>query len=226
MYGRKIRLGIIQTLSIVEQQTEYKYFSAIHLPVITATPPNLRKGARMFKKILIGLAVIIAVFVAVVAMQPSAFRIERTATISAPAAVAFAQINDFHNWAAWSPWEKLDPAMKKTFEGAPAGTGAIYSWAGNDEVGEGRMTLTESRPNELIRIKLEFIKPFASTNTTEFTFKPEGDQTVVTWNMFGNANFMSKAFGLFVNMDKMIGSDFEKGLAQLKAVAEAAPNKS
>jgi Polyketide cyclase / dehydrase and lipid transport len=177
----------------------------------------------MLKKILIALAVIIAVFVGVVAMQPSEFRIERTATISTPAAVAFAQINDFHNWAAWSPWEKLDPAMKKSFEGAPAGTGAIYAWAGNDEVGEGRMTLTESRPNELIRIKLEFLKPFASTNTTEFTFKPEGDQTAVTWSMFGEKNFMSKAFGLFVNMDKMLGSDFEKGLAQLKAVAEAVP---
>lgn len=176
----------------------------------------------MLKKIFIALAVIIAVFVGVVVMQPSEFRVARTATISAPAAAAFAQINDFHNWQAWSPWEKLDPAMKKTFEGEPAGAGAIYAWAGNDKVGEGRMTLTESRPNELIRIKLEFLQPFASTNTTEFVFKPEDDQTVVTWSMFGEKNFVSKAFGLFVNMDNMIGSDFDKGLAQLKTVAEAA----
>lgn len=123
----------------------------------------------MLKKILIALAVIVIVFVAVVAMQPSAFRISRTTTIAAPAAAVFAQVNDFHNWEAWSPWAKLDPAMKQTYEGAPAGTGAIYTWTGNKEVGEGRMTLTESRPNDLIRIKLEFLKPFEATNTAEFT---------------------------------------------------------
>jgi len=147
------------------------------------------------------------------------------ATIGAPAPVVFAQVNDFHNWDAWSPWAKIDPAMKKTHEGAPAGTGAIYTWAGNDQVGEGRMTLTESRPNELVRIKLEFMKPFASTADTEFTFKPAGDQTAVTWSMAGEKNFMAKAFGLFMNMDKMIGDDFEKGLAQMKSVAEAAPKQ-
>jgi len=177
----------------------------------------------MFKKSLIALAAIVVVFVAVVAMQPSEFRIARTATISAPAPAVFAQVNDFHNWEKWSPWEKLDPAMKKNYEGAAAGTGAIYSWVGNNEVGEGRMTITESRPHDLIGIKLEFLKPFAATNTTEFTFKTEGDQTAVTWSMFGKNNFMSKAFGLFMNMDKMVGGDFEKGLAQMKAVAEAAP---
>ena len=112
--------------------------------------------------------------------------------------------------------------MKQTYEGAPAGTGAVYSWTGNKEVGEGRMTLTESRTNELIRIKLEFLKPFAAVNTTEFTFTPEGNQTTVEWSMTGSNNFMAKAFGLFMNMDKMIGGDFEKGLAQLKSVAEAA----
>jgi len=179
----------------------------------------------MFKKILIALAAIIALFLVVVAMQPSDFRIERAATISAPPAAVFAQVNDFHKWEAWSPWEKLDPAMKKNFEGAAAGTGAIYSWIGNSEVGEGRMTITESRPNELIGIKLEFLKPFAATNTTEFVFKPAGDQTAVTWSMFGKNNFMSKAFGLFMNMDKMIGTDFEKGLAQMKVVAETAPGQ-
>ena len=124
-----------------------------------------------------------------------------------------------------SPWAKLDPSMKKTHEGAPAGTGAIYSWSGNDQVGEGRMTLTESRPSELIRIKLEFMKPFAATNTTEFTFKPEGNQTMVTWSMFGMNNFIAKAFGLFMNMDKMVGGDFEKGLASMKSVVETAPDR-
>ena len=115
--------------------------------------------------------------------------------------------------------------MKKTYDGASAGTGAIYSWSGNDQVGEGRMTLTESRPSDLIRIKLEFIKPFAATNTTEFSFKPEGNQTVVTWSVFGENNFMAKAFGLLMNMDKMVAGDFEKGLAQLKSVMEAAPKQ-
>jgi hypothetical protein len=115
--------------------------------------------------------------------------------------------------------------MKKTHEGARAGAGAVYTWSGNNEVGEGRMTLTESRPNELVRIRLEFVKPFAATNTAEFTFKPEGDRTAVTWSMFGPNNFIAKAFGLFMNMDKLVGGDFEKGLAQMKAIAEAAPKQ-
>lgn len=179
----------------------------------------------MLKKLFIVFVALIIVFVVIVALQPSEFRVVRSATIAAPTPAVFAQVNDFHKWDAWSPWAKLDPAMKKTYDGAPAGTGAIYSWSGNDQVGEGRMTLTESRASDLIRIKLEFMKPFAATNTTEFSFKPEGNQTVVTWSMFGENNFMAKAFGLFMNMDKMVGGDFEKGLAQLKSVMEAAPKQ-
>jgi hypothetical protein len=116
----------------------------------------------------------------------------------------------------------MDPVCKNTFEGAAAGTGAIFIWAGNKKVGEGRMTITESRPSELIRIKLEFLKPFKATNTAEFTFKSQGNQTLVTWSMSGKNNFMGKAFGLFVNCDKMVGGDFEKGLAAMKSVAETA----
>jgi len=179
----------------------------------------------MLIKILIAIALILIALVIVVAMQPSEFRVVRTATMSAPAPVVFAQVNDFHNWEAWSPWAKLDPAMKKTYEGAPAGTGATYTWAGNDQVGEGRTTITESRPSDLIKMKLEFVKPFAATNTVEFTFKPEGDQTAVTWSMAGKNNFMGKAVGLFMNMDKMVGGDFEKGLASLKAVTEVAAHQ-
>jgi hypothetical protein len=167
------------------------------------------------------LAAIVVVFLIVVAMQPTNFRITRSAFMSAPAADVYAQVNDFHNWNAWSPWAKIDPTMKQTYEGSSAGTGAIYTWLGNKNVGEGRMTLLESRPNELIRIKLEFIKPFAATHTAEFAFKSEGSQTVVTWGMFGKNAFMMKAFGLFMNMDKMIGRDFEKGLASMKSVVEA-----
>jgi len=176
----------------------------------------------MLKKILIALAAIIVVLIVVVALQPSDFRIVRSASILAPPSALFAQVNDFHKWESWSPWEKLDPAMKKSFEGAPSGTGAIYAWAGNDQVGEGRMTVTGSRPDEFIRIKLEFLKPWEATNTTEFTFTPEGDRTAVTWSMSGENNFMSKAFGLFMNMDKMIGDDFEKGLAQLESAVGGA----
>jgi len=179
----------------------------------------------MLKKFLIAIAAIIVVFVVVVALQPSEFRIVRSATISAPAPAVFAQVNDFHNWEAWSPWAKLDPAAKATFEGPSTGTGAIFKWAGNKEVGEGSMTITESRPSDLIRIKLEFLRPFEATNSAEFTFKPEGNRTAVTWSMEGKNNFIAKAVCLFMNMDKMVGGQFEQGPAQMKAVVEAAPKK-
>jgi len=180
----------------------------------------------MIKKILLLALVVIVlgvgIFAVVVAMQPSHYRVERSATMNAPAQVVFNQVNDFHKWDAWSPWAKLDPNMKTSFEGAPAGTGAIYNWTGNSDVGEGRMTITDSKPADLIKIKLDFIKPFAATNATVFSFKPQGNQTAVTWTMDGDNNFIGKAFCLFMNMDKMVGADFEKGLGQMKAVAEKA----
>ena len=175
----------------------------------------------MIRKILLALAGVVVVFVAIVAMQPSEYRVARTARISASAEAVFGQVNDFHKWQAWSPWARLDPAMKQTYEGAPAGVGAVYTWAGNNEVGEGRMTLTESRPSELVRINLEFLKPFAGTSTAEFTFKPEGTQTAVTWSMTGKVNFMAKVVHLFMDMDRMIGDKFEQGLARLKSITEA-----
>ncbi len=178
----------------------------------------------MRKKILIALAVllaIVAVFAGVVAMQPSEYHIVRSATISAPASDVFAQVNDFHHWEAWSPWAKLDPAAKNTFEGPSAGPGAIFKWSGNDEVGEGMMTLLDSKPDELIRIKLDFVRPFEDTCTVEFTFQPQTDKTLVTWSMSGRNNFIGKFFCLFMDMDKMVGGDFEKGLASMKSVAEA-----
>ena len=171
--------------------------------------------------IVIVLAAVVGVLAVVVALQPAAFRVERSATISAPASDVFAQVNNFHNWDAWSPWAKLDPAMKQTYEGAPAGTGAIYSWSGSGKVGQGQMTLMDSHPSDLIRIKLEFLKPFKATNTAEFIFEPDGNQTVVTWSMSGRNNFIFKAVGLFMNMNKMLGGEFEKGLANMKSVVEA-----
>ncbi|MFL5349518.1 MAG: SRPBCC family protein [Hyalangium sp.] len=180
----------------------------------------------MFKKILIGLVVLLAVLAGVIATRPDSFAVERSATIQAAPEFAFALVNDFHHWAEWSPWDKLDTSMKRTFDGASAGSGAIYAWTGNDKVGEGKMTVEESKPNEQVRIKLEFIKPFASTSTTTFTFTKAGEGTQVTWKMEGHNNFVSKAFSMFMNMDKMVGGDFERGLAAMKTVAEASAKKA
>lgn len=179
----------------------------------------------MLKKILIVIGVIIVVFVIIVALQPAEFHVARTATIVAPAEFVFAQVNELKKWDAWSPWVKMDPAMKQTYEGPVSGKGAISRWAGNNQVGEGSMTIIESRPNELIRFNLEFIKPMAGTSTAEFSFKPEGNQTTVTWSMSGRNNFIAKAMCLFMNMDKMVGGEFEKGLAQMKSITEAAPRQ-
>jgi hypothetical protein len=176
----------------------------------------------MLKKILIALAIAVFGLAVVIALQPSTFRVSRTATIAAAPADVFALVNDFHNWDAWSPWAKLDPAMKTTHAGPVSGQGAVYSWVGNSDVGEGRMTITDSQPASRVSITLEFIKPFASTADTLFEFAPAAAGTTVTWTMSGDNNFLSKAFCLFMGgMDKMIGPDFEKGLVQMKAAAEA-----
>jgi uncharacterized protein YndB with AHSA1/START domain len=175
----------------------------------------------MLKKIAIGFAVVVVLLVVVIATRPSTLRVERSQTISAPPAVVFALINDLHQWAGWSPWEKLDPNMKRTHEGAPSGVGALYHWAGNDEVGEGRMTITESRAPEHVGIKLEFLKPWEATNTTTFNITPSGADSKVTWVMEGESNFMAKAAGMVMDMDAMIGKDFERGLEGMKQLAEA-----
>lgn len=174
----------------------------------------------MFKKILLGIVAIIIIFAIVVAFQPADFRIERSATMAAPPAAVFAQVNDFHNWQAWSPWAKLDPKAKNTFEGPELGVGAGFSWDGNNDVGMGRMTITESKPNELIRIKLEFKKPMEGTSTAEYTFQPEGEGTKMTWSMYGQHGFMGKVMCLIMNMDKTVGGQFEKGLDNIKTIVE------
>ncbi|WP_394824692.1 SRPBCC family protein [Pendulispora albinea] len=174
----------------------------------------------MFRKILLGLAAVAVVFVLVVSTRPSTFHVERSVTVAAPAERAFAQVNDFHEWTGWSPYEKLDPQLRRTYEGAPAGVGAIYAWAGNGKAGEGRMTIEASDAPSRIAINLEFIEPFAATDTATFTFVPTAEGTKVTWAIDGTNNFVSKAFSLFMDMDKLIGGDFEAGLASLKAIAE------
>lgn len=170
----------------------------------------------------------VAAFVAVVvvglmiyaATRPDTFRVQRSAAIKASPDKIFALINDLHAWSSWSPYEKKDPAMKRTFAGAPAGKGAVYDWDGDKNVGKGRMEITESTPPARILIKLDFFKPFEGHNTAEFTMEPRGDNTIVTWAMYGPSAFMMKVMGLFMNMDNMIGNDFAAGLANLKAVAE------
>ena len=175
----------------------------------------------MLKKILIALAAIILIFVVVVALQPSEFQMDRSTTIAAPQADVFAQVNDFHKWEAWSPWAKLDPQAKISFEGPPEGEGTVMTWSGNMEVGEGKMTLTESRPNELVKTRVDMVKPFEGTSTSEFTFKPEGDQTAVTWSVAAHHNFIEKAFCLVMGGKTMMSDLMENGLAQMKSVVES-----
>jgi len=166
------------------------------------------------------IVVIIAGILIYAATKPDTFRVQRTASIKAPPDKIFPLINDLHAWSAWSPYEKKDPAMKRTFSGAPSGKGAVYEWDGDKNVGKGRMEITDSASPSKVIIKLDFIKPFEGHNTAEFTMEPKGDNTVVTWAMYGPSAFMMKVMGIFMNMDNMIGNDFAVGLANLKAVAE------
>lgn len=177
----------------------------------------------MLVKILIGLAVLVIVLVVVIARQPDEFRVSRETRINASPAAVFARVNDLRKWQEFSPWAKTDPAARIVFSGPTAGAGAAFAWAGNKDIGEGSMTITESRPHELIRFRLDFLKPFKGTNTAEFIFKAEGAQTLVTWSMSGENNFMFKAVGLVMNCDKMIGDQFNQGLANLKSLAESEP---
>jgi uncharacterized protein YndB with AHSA1/START domain len=174
----------------------------------------------MLKIILIVVVVLIAALLAYAATRPSSFRVRRTASIKASPEKIFPLIADFHNWTSWSPWEKKDPALKRTFSGAASGKGAVYAWEGNREVGSGRMEITEASSPSKVTIQLDFIKPFEGHNLVDFTLQPAGGETTVTWDMAGHLAYVMKVFGIFVSMDKMIGKDFEAGLANLKAVAE------
>jgi uncharacterized protein YndB with AHSA1/START domain len=175
-------------------------------------------------KTLAVIAVVVAVIVAgmliYAATKPDSFTVKRSAPIKAPPERIFALVNDLHGWAAWSPYEKKDPDMKRTFGGAAMGKGAIYQWDGNKNVGSGSMEIIEATPPSKIVIKLDFLKPFEGHNTAEFTMEPKADNTTVTWAMYGPSSFIFKVMGIFMNMDKMIGDDFAAGLANLKAVAE------
>lgn len=175
----------------------------------------------MLKKILAAVVVLVAALVILVATRPARFRVERSLVIEESPRALFDVVSDFHKWDRWSPWAKLDPAMKTTFEGTPGKVGSSYHWLGNDKVGEGRMTVTEVHPPLQARIRLEFLKPWKSTNETIFDLYAESGGTRVVWIMTGELDFMGKAMSLFMDMDKAIGPDFEKGLAAIKAGVDA-----
>jgi Polyketide cyclase / dehydrase and lipid transport len=170
-----------------------------------------------------GLIVGFLLFVAI--RLPDEFRIARSGFVNASPATVFAIINDLKAWDHWSPWEKLDPNMKKTYSGPPAGKGASHAWSGNSKAGEGRMTIVDCQANDYIEMQLEFIKPWVCTNQVRFDLKPDAAGTQVTWSMTGTNNFMAKLFGFLMNMDKMVGKDFEEGLANLDRIAQADSKK-
>jgi carbon monoxide dehydrogenase subunit G len=174
----------------------------------------------MLKKIALVIVVLAGALLAYATTRPDSMHVERSTSIQAPPEKIFPLINDFHSWNSWSPYEKLDPAMKKNYSGAADGKGAVYEWEGNSAAGQGRMEITDTAPPSRITIKLDFIKPFEGHNIAEFTLVPQGGSTNVRWSMDGPSPYVAKLMGVFVNMDTMVGTDFETGLASLKAIAE------
>jgi hypothetical protein len=171
--------------------------------------------------IVCGIVGLIVLILIIGAFQSAEFKVQRSATMDAPASAVFSQVNDFHKWVGWSPWEKLDPNLEKTFEGPESGAGSMYSWKGNKKVGRGKMTMLEATPSSRIKIQLDFFEPFAASNIAEFNFAENAGKTDVTWKMTGKKNYMMKVMCMFMNMDKLVGSDFEKGLAGMKGIVEA-----
>ena len=166
------------------------------------------------------IVVVVAGILIYAATKPDSFSVQRSANIKAPPDKIFALIADLRGWSAWSPYEKKDPDMKRTFSGAASGKGAIYEWTGNKDVGQGRMEIIDVTTPSKVTIKLDFLKPFEAHNTAEFTMVPAGDNTTVTWAMYGPSPYVAKIMGTLFDLDKMIGNDFEAGLAALKTVAE------
>ncbi len=174
----------------------------------------------MLINLLLALVFLIVVVLLIAAFRPKDFRVVRSRTIAAPPAALFALVNDFKQWRQWSPWENVDPNLQRAYDGSAAGVGSRYAWVGNNQVGQGSMTILESRASELIRIKIEFLKPMAGVCDIEFSFRDEGGRTLVTWSMGGCHHFMARVMGLFLNLDKMTGGFFEKGLADLARLTE------
>ncbi len=179
----------------------------------------------MIKKILLGVVAVIALVLIVAAFQPGQFEVKRSLAIAAPPAALFEQVNDHRKFLVWNPWMKLDPNVKNTFSGPATGVGSVCAWEGNSDIGAGASTITETKPGELVRLRMDWKKPMEGTSTVDFTFKPEGGKTVMTWHMYGPQNYVGKVMCLFMNMDKMVGGQFEIGLASLAAIVEQAPGK-
>jgi carbon monoxide dehydrogenase subunit G len=174
----------------------------------------------MLSTLLFLIVLLIALVLGLAVMKPDIFKVQRSASINAPPEKIFGFINDYHQWSHWSPYENIDPAMKKTFSGPDKGKGTVYEWEGNAKIGKGRMEILESWPHSKIVIKLDMLKPMVAHNTAEFTLEPKGDTTDVTWAMYGPASFFVKVMHVFFSMDKMVGGQFAEGLGKLKAVAE------
>lgn len=183
-------------------------------------PNSARPKKPVFTYILLGLGTVVAIILVAAVLQPADYAVRRSITIAKPPATVFPLVNEMKKWESWNPWAALDPNMKLSYDGPASGVGASYSWIGNSQVGEGKLTITESNPSEEIRMKLEFFKPMPGVSDTLFTFKPEDQSTTVTWAMSGKNNFVGKLMCMFMSMDKMIGGQFEKGLATMKTVAE------
>jgi len=177
---------------------------------------------KILKKLLLVLGVAIVAVIGLALMQPDTFKLERSTVINAKAEKIYPYLSDFKGWDSWSPWAKLDPKMEKKLSGAAAGKGAMYEWSGDDKVGKGKMEILEADANKSVKIKLTFLEPFEAVNETLQTLTPEANGTKITWSMSGKNNLIGKIMCLFMNMDKMVGPDFEKGLANLKTLAEAA----
>lgn len=176
--------------------------------------------------ILLALLALVAAFLAYAATRPDTFRIERSITIQAPPEKIYPLVADLHNWEAWSPWEKIDPQINRTYSGAADGKGAVYEWSGNKNIGKGRMEIVDVAPPGKLTIRLDFITPFEAHNLVDFTLVPQGASTVVTQAMYGPSPFVSKLMGLFFSMEKMVGGKYEEGLASLKALAEKPESRS
>ena len=174
----------------------------------------------MLKTFALSLVALVGAILIYASTRPDHFRIERSITIQSTPERIFHLINDFHQWETWSPWEKIDPQIRRTYSGAPEAKGAVYEWSGNKDVGQGRMEITESTPSSKITIKLDFVTPFEAHNAVEFSLTPQGESTLVTQAMHGPSPFISKLMGLFFSMDKMVGEKYEEGLTNLKRMAE------
>ena len=174
----------------------------------------------MIESIVMVIVVLLVAILIYAASRPNTFLVERSTSIKAPAEKIFPLINDFREWEPWSPWEKIDPSVKRSYSGAVNGEGAIYEWNGNKEIGKGRMEIIESSPPSKVILKIDFIKPFEAHNTIEFTLVTQGDSTMVTQAMYGPCPYLSRLMGIFFSMDKMVGQKYEEGLANLKAISE------